>query len=462
MSGGLEIARRALQTNAYVLDTIGNNIANVNTPGYSRQRVNLTPTDNRTISVNNKNNPFAAIGTGVSVHDVERMRNEFFDAQMRNVLGEYGSWLQQSVTYSTVESIFNEPSDFGISANLEAFWDSWSAVQLDPEDSGARASVISATEQVSDSIRTVRSSLSSLKRNINESVPFKVEEVNTLISRLSDINEQIVKAESSGSTTSLKDERTRLTNELVQLIDADYYEDTRGVATIAVNGVILLSESEASYLEAKLDTESGESKYAVYLKGTLREVEIAGGEIFGLMQSRDAVVDGFIDKLDQLAVELVNSVNEVHRRGFDLQGNPGTNLFEGTGADSIKLSDLFARNGSLIAASSTTSNVEGNGENALAISNLRDMGIFDSGTTSINSYFQNIISDIGVDTLASQNYLQTNKDIISQLDNQIAEVSGVSIDEEMADMVRFQHAYQASAKYLSVIQEILDVIVNMV
>ena len=125
MSAGIEIARKALQANAYVLDTIGNNIANVNTPGYSRQKVGLTPSDSINIAVKSSKSPFASLGSGVSVYSVERMRNEFYDSQMRNTLGEYGSWTQQSVTYSTIESIFNEPSDVGISANLQKFWDSW-------------------------------------------------------------------------------------------------------------------------------------------------------------------------------------------------------------------------------------------------------------------------------------------------------------------------------------------------
>ncbi|MDD4527248.1 MAG: flagellar hook-associated protein FlgK [Candidatus Margulisbacteria bacterium] len=462
MSGGIEIARKALQANAYVLDTIGNNIANANTPGYSRQKVSLKPSESISIAVNNVSKPFASLGTGVSVYNVERMRNEFFDAQMRNVLGEHGSWTQQSVAYSTIESIFNEPSDFGVSAKLEAFFDSWHAVQQDPSDSGARVSVISTADQLAKSLQTTRSSLHNLQRNLNEDVPLKIKEANSLISRLSDLNTQIVKAGASGSSTSLKDERTRLTNDLVQLIDADYYEDSRGVATIAVNGVILLSESESSFLEAKMTTESGEAKYGIFLEDTLRGVDIAGGEIYGLMQARDEGIVGFIDKLNQIASVLIEKVNQIHRAGYDLQGNPGGNLFEGTSANDIKVSDFITRNGSLIAASSTISNVEGNGNNALAISQLRDQGVFDSGTTSISKFYQNLISNLGVNTLAATNYLQTNKDIISQLNNQIAEVSGVSIDEEMADMVRFQHAYQASAKYLSVIQQVLDTLINMV
>lgn len=462
MSNGIEIARKALQANAYVLDTIGNNVANVNTPGYSRQKVLLKPSDTTSIAVDNKNAPFATLGSGVSVYDVQRMRNEFYDHQMRNVLEDYGSWLQQSVAYSTLESIFNEPSDFGIAANLEAFWDSWYSVQIDPSDSGARANVISTAEQLSQSIKLVHSSLSNLRINLNESVPFKVEEVNSLLVRLQNLNEQIIKAEAAGTTTSLKDERTRLMNELIQLVNVDYYEDNRGVATIAINGVILLSESEVTLLEANLVTSSGKTSYDIFLKDTLKTIDVSGGEIYGLIRSRDVIVSEFAEKLNQIATEIITKVNQVHRSGYDLNGNQGINLFGGNGASDIKINDLLARNSSLIAASSTRDNVEGNGNNALAINKLRDTGLFDSGTASISKFYQNLIAELGVNSLSSQNYLQTNQDVIKQLEKQIAEVSGVSIDEEMADMVKFQHAYQAAAKYLAVVQEILDTIVNMV
>lgn len=462
MSAGIEIARKALQANAYVLDTIGNNIANVNTPGYSRQKVGLTPSESINIAVKSSKSPFASLGSGVSVYNIERMRNEFYDAQMRNTLGEYGSWTQQSVTYSTIESIFNEPSDVGIASNLEAFWDSWYSVQQDPSDPGARANVVSTAEQLAQSLKLTKASLSSLQRNVDETIPLKVEDANSLITRLSDINKQIVKSEASGTSTSLKDERTRLTNELVQLLDADYYEDSRGVATIALNGVVLMSESDSNLLEAKLTNESGVSKYNIFIKDTLRTVDVSGGEIYGLIQSRDEVVVSFIEKLDQMATALIDNVNQANRAGYDLQGDVGINFFDGLDATDISVNDFVSRNGSLIAASSTKSNVEGNGDNALAISKLRDLGVFESGATSINKYFQNLISNLGVNSLASQNYLQTNEDIIGQLNNQIAEISGVSIDEEMTDMVKFQNAYQAAAKYLSVVQEILDTLIQMV
>jgi flagellar hook-associated protein 1 FlgK len=462
MSAGIEIARKALQANAYVLDTIGNNIANVNTPGYSRQRVELRPSESTSIAVKSTTAPFASLGTGVSVYNVERMRNEFYDAQMRNTLGEYGTWTQQSVTYSTVESIFNEPSDVGISANLQAFWDSWYAVQQDPSDSGARSNVISTAEQLAQSLKLTKSSLSNLQRNIDRNIPLKVEDANSLITRLSQINKQIVKEEASGTTTSLKDERTRLTNELIQLVGADYYEDSRGVASIALNGVILMSESDSNLLEAKLTNADGTSKYQLFIKDTLRTVDVSSGEIYGLIQSRDEAVVSFMDKLDEIAVALITNINEVNKAGYDLNGDAGINFFDGTGASDIAVNDFVVSDGSLIAASSTKTNVEGNGENALAISALRELGVFDSGTTSINKYFQNLISNLGVNSLASQNYLQTNEDIIDQLNNQIAAVSGVSIDEEMTDMVKFQNSYQAAAKYLSIIQEILDTLIQMV
>jgi flagellar hook-associated protein 1 len=462
MSNGIEIARRALQANNYVLDTIGNNIANVNTPGYSRQRVSLKPADNHYIAVDNNLSPFAAVGTGVSVHDVQRLRSDLFDGQMRNITNEQGSWEQQTIAYSYIESIINEPSDMGIASNLEEFWNSWYYVQLDPSDSGARSNVISVAQQLAQNFNLKRELMVNLQKDFDENIPIKINEANSLIKRLGNLNSQIVRAEAAGSSTSLKDERTKLANELIKIIGADYYEDDRGVISIALDGVILVSESEVEYLDARLSTDQGSARYDIFLQDTLRTVNINNGEIGGIINSRDIITQGFIDKLDELAITLASKINDIHREGYDLNGNNGINFFEATGAHDLKVNSFISLYPSLIAASSLKDNVEGNGENALAIISLKESGVFDSETITINQYYYNLISDLGINSRVAQNNVQGNQDIINQINNHIAEISGVSIDEEMSDMIRYQHAYQASAKYMSVIQTILDTLVNMV
>ena len=462
MSIGLEIAKRALATHKTVLDAIGHNVANVNTEGYSRQKVDLASTQPLEIPVINKNNPFVALGTGVKVSQIRRIRDEFLDTQKRDVSLDYGTWSQQAVSYDMIEGIFNEPSDTGIMANLDAFWNSWQSLAVpDPSDPGARSNLVSQADIMATSFQVTRDQLSDLQKNHNTDIKYTVDKINDYADQLGVLNGQIIVSEATSDANDLRDKRTQILSELSALVNVQYYEDSYGSSTVAVGGSFIVADQNVNHLSVKENSTNG-GFYDVVWEESTKQATITGGELYGLIEARDSNVPKYIDYLDEIASELITNVNNQHKQGYASDGTTGSNFFTGSSATDISVTSDLVYDPSRIAASSRSDNIAGNGENAVAIAQIRNSLLMNSNTTSIDSYYQSVISQLGVDTAEAQTFLDTNDSLINQLNNQIQSVSGVSIDEEMSEMIKAEHAYSAAAKYIQVIKNTLDILMSIV
>jgi flagellar hook-associated protein 1 FlgK len=461
ISNGLEIGTRALEAHKYAMDVIGNNIANVNTPGYSRQRVNLETTAPTSIPVINKNKPMASLGTGVKVVQIQRLRDEFLDTQKRDLLQSTGEWDQKSQNLGIIESTFNEPSDSGISARLNSYWNAWQSVASpDPSSSGARSSLVSQGQLLANQLTTTRQNLSDLRDNNDKDIILKVQQINDLADQLAALNGQIIKANATGSPNDLLDKRNQLVGELSGLVNIEYYQDSNGAATLAIGGSFLVSGIDSAHLDTAQNADNRGYSDVVW-KDSGKTAAVTNGTLFGLIQSRDVTAKGFMDNLDTMTQSLMSQVNAVHQAGFGLHGETGMSFFIGTNASDISVNAELVYDPSKIAASSTIENVSGNGEGASAIAHLRTTGILDSGSSSVEDFYQNLISRLGTDTSQANTKVETNKALMAQVDQQISSVSGVSIDEEMSEMIKFEHAYGAAAKYISTVQRTLDQLMAM-
>ena len=461
ISNGLEIGTRALIAHKYAMDVIGNNIANVNTPGYSRERVVLQTTEPTQIPVISKHKPLASLGSGVKVAQIVRIRDEFLDTQQRDLARTSGQWSQTYQSLSIVENTLNEPSTSGLSASLNNYWNAWQSVASpDPSSTGARASLISQGQLLADQLRTTRQSLTDLQDNHDKDVAAKVTTINDLANQIATLNGQIVKSKSSGDANNLMDTRTQLVGQLAGLVNIEYYQDPTGSTTIAIGGGFLVSNIDASQLKAESDP-SNKGFNTVTWADSGKPVLVNDGELYGLLKSRDVNVASFISGLDSMAVALVNDVNAVHRTGFGLNGETGMNFFLGTSAADVTINSELIYDPSQIGVSSQNVNMSGNGETASAIAMLRTKGTLNSGATSIDDYYQNMVTRIGTLTAEANAKVDTQTALKAQLDKQINSVSGVSIDEEMSDMIKFEHAYGASAKYIASVQRTLDELMAM-
>ena len=461
VSNGIEIAKRALLANKYAMDVIGHNIANVNTEGYSRQRVELATSDPVSIPVINKNKPMASLGTGVQLQKITRFRDDFLDAQKRDVTRDYGRWEQEAANYTVIEGIINEPSDLGLSSDMNKFWNSWQALaNPDPSDVGARSAVQSQASIMAQSMRETRRQLVDLQVNNDKDIELKVEKINQLASQIAAFNGQIVETEAASSANDLRDSRNKIVTDLSKLINLEYYENSNGSSTIAIGGAFLVSDRYVNNL-AIMSNASNKGYNDVVWENNGDNVAIDGGEIYGLIKSRDVNVQGFVEHLDAMASMIINRVNNIHTTGYDMNGELGGNFFEGTNASDIALNDEISFNLSKIASAGSKLAVAGDGDNALLLAGLRNDLVFDSNSTNIDEYYQNLVSSLGTNSSEVNTFLSTTNSLLQQVDKQINSVSGVSIDEEMAEMIKFEHAYNAAAKYISTINGTLDTLMGM-
>lgn len=278
---------------------------------------------------------------------------------------------------------------------------------------------------------------------------------------MSVLNGQIVEAESSSYANDLRDKRNQILSELAGLVNVQYYEDTYGSSTVAIGGAFLVADRNSNHLSTESNSQNS-GYYDVVWKDNSKPASITGGELYGLLEARDKNVPKFINYLDDIAGEIISNVNAQHRTGFASDGSTGYNFFSGSSARDIRVTEELKYNPSKIAASSRSDNIAGNGENASAIARIRNSLLMNSDSTTIDQYYQNVISQLGVDTAESKTFMETNDSLINQLNNQIQSISGVSIDEEMSEMIKAEHAYGAAAKYIQVVKNTLDILMSIV
>jgi flagellar hook-associated protein 1 FlgK len=459
---GLEIGRRALVANQEALDVTGHNIANASTPGYSRQVVRLTETT-----------PFAPpsfarpkmpgmIGTGVTVASVERMKNEFVEDELRAESQATGRWKTRRDLLSEVELITTEPSDSGLRSSLDAFWTSLQDLSVHPDQGSARSLVKQRGQALADTFKHTYAQLSQLQDSINKSVAVKVDEVNQLTGQIANLNGQIVTATAAGlQPNDLKDQRDLLVQNLSKLVDVRLVQGKAGDVTVSVAGTLLVDGKDAWRLSAVPDPGNA-NYYQVKFASTGTPVQIGDGELRGLLEMRDTVVADYKNQINTLAAAVVTRVNAQHQAGFDLNGNAGVAFFTGTNATDMNLNGVISADVSRIAAAATGAPgpaAPGDGRNAQALANVKKLTVM-AGGMSLDTYFQAFISQLGVDSKAAATQSSNQEALLNNLQQQQQAASGVSLDEEMVNLVQYQHGYNAAARVISTMDAMIDTVIN--
>ncbi|MDI6869870.1 MAG: flagellar hook-associated protein FlgK [Bacillota bacterium] len=455
---GIEIGRRALFTHQRALDVTGHNIANANTPGYSRQVVRLTETTPFAPPSFSRPKMPGMIGTGVTVSSIERMKNEFIEDRLRAELQSLGRWETRRDILAEVEMIMAEPSESGLRSALDAFWTSLEDLAVHPDQASARSLVKQRAIALADAFRHTYDQLGQLQDSINKSVAVKVDEVNQIVTQIAKLNDQIMTATAAGlQPNDLKDQRDLLIQNLSKLVDVGLVEGQRGDITVSVAGMLLVDGNEARTLAAVPDPLNS-NYYEVQFASTGIPVQISSGELRGLLEMRDTVVAGYKTQVNALAAEVITQFNVQHQAGFDLNGNPGGLFFSGTDATDMGLDPAIAADVSLIAAAQVAG-APGDGRNATALANLKKQP-FMVGGMSFDTYFQSLIAQLGVDSQAADVQTKNQEALLGHLEQQQQAASGVSLDEELMNLVRFQHGYNAAARVVSVMDEVIDTIIN--
>lgn len=451
---GLEIGKRALLAQQLSLNLTGHNIANVNTPGFSRQ--NSIMETNQPMVL-----PFGSLGTGVDVSDIRRIRSVFLDQQFRSESHRLGKWRFLSQTWNQVESIYNEPEDTGLSALLDDFWNSWQDLANNPESESARVAVREQASLLINSFHHLSTQLRDLRDSLDTDINTMVQQINNIASQIAGLNQSIASAELTGNTANdLRDRRDYLVDQLSQWVNVGVLEQSNGSYTVLLGGMALVDGT--SHLQIATETQSSGSSVTtrVFFQGTGIEIEHSGGEFEGILEARDEIAVERQAELDLLARELVSTVNEIHRAGYGLGGETGIDFFDPdtTGAADIQLNTLILQDVNCIAAG--LNGEIGDNSNALAMAALRDKLVLRDGQATFNEYYASVVGKIGIKSQEAQNLEQNQMALIFQIENARQSTSGVSLDEEMANMIRYQHAFEAAARVVTAMDSALDTIIN--
>lgn len=479
ISSILNIGKGALIAQQKAMEVTGHNLANVNTLGYTRQKVLLEAVG-----------PFTAdrvkIGLGVKIDAVLQCVDPFLAGSISQKTSSLHEFDSKQTVLASVEAIFNETSGHGLSQALDAFWKAWQDLAVNPGGTSERVALLERSKALCDQFHTMRSDLQSLAKEMNDRVGGSLETLNRITQQIADLNNRIVAAEAVGTKANdLRDARNRLVEELSGLVSLSTYENDQGSLRVVTANGILLVEGIHSF---SLSQEGNE----VHWNGIPSDISrnLTGGKIGAYLDLRDEVLPQELANLDELAGALIREVNRLHQAGYTLTGETGKNFFEDfkappetpnaadyTGAAGfIRLSfDVEAAPGQIAAGG--LSGAPGDNENALRIAALetaegieiRRWSYKDRGSTvsseirtvTLNEFYANLVAEIGLRAEDAREKQAFNQSLIDELTKLRDSVSGVNLDEEMTELLQIQRAYEAAAKLVATADEMLRSLLEM-
>lgn len=453
---GLEMGKRALSTHQLWLNTIGHNISNVNTPGYSRQRV--------AISTSSPEEHYAGmVGTGVNATDIRNVRDLFLNKQYRDENKNLGQWTSREKMLTRVESIFMEPSADSLGDLMEKFWTGWMDLGNNPESIAARTALMEQANLLTTGFHRRYDQLIELQKSIDIDIELIVNKVNSLADEIASLNGKISRTELGGyPANDLRDRRDLMIDQLSQFIDVNTSDQANGTTLVYVGALMIVDESDAIHMDTRESAGKGYVSSQLVWKGTAKPIQNYNGELKGLLEMRDKTIPQYMEDLDTLAETLVTEVNAVHSTGYDLNNTTGLNFFDENflSAGNLRLSQDVTNNVTRIAASQ--SGAVGDNSNAQAIADLRKSLFMTRGTATMEEFYNTIVGQVGIDTNKAIQLRENHTLLVEQLENARQSVQGVSLDEEMTQMIKYQHAFDAAARVITTVDQALEmVIMNM-
>lgn len=482
MSSGLfSIARSALLTHQTALQTISQNVANAETPGYSRQEAVLSA--NTPVRF-----PFGSVGTGVSVATIARKRDVLLDVSFRSANTLSGDASMRRDLLSQLESVFGEPSEAGMANALDQFWNAWSDLSANPGSLSARAVVQQRGRQLGQLFNEYDTQLTTIRGSTLERLDNTVDRINALASQVAELNVRIVGAESSGNPANdLRDMRDLKLDELSKVAGTRVLPQTNGSVSVLIGNSTLVEGDTATPLSVQMEapnplptTPLTDVPVRIRLGSSVDRLAPLGGELSAMVDVLNKEIPGARGRLDAMAAQVVDEVNTIHRSGFTFSGNtiPGTaagNFFDpGTvaapvTAASMKLLTAIANDPARIAASGSAS---GPTDNSVAqrISTLRSLegtvswtgpdGATETG--SFLGFFRGLVTRLGIQTSSATDNADVAAGLLTQADLRRQSVSGVNTDEELVNMLRVQQSYQAATKMIKTAEEMLDTLISLI
>ena len=450
LNASLATALSGLTAEQGALAATTNNVANVNTPGYSRQVPNLVSSDPIVVDP-------LTLGTGVTLQSIDSIRDPILESRIQQESQTQGQLSAQvSALDQTQVNFASGSGDIGTA--ITNFFNSINELSGNPTDLSVRQGVLTAADNLATSFNNTANNLTQQQSSLDLSVVQTVGQINQLTQQIAQLNAQISNLQNVGeSAGSFVDQRQLAIDQLSGLVDVSVIPSDNTLTLTTANGAPLVIGQQSFQLAAQT---MASGLHDVYSQGADITSQITSGQLGGTIQARDQQIPAIQTQLDTLAAGLANSVNTVQTRGFDLNGIAGTNLFNappasGTGAAaslSVAITDP-----SLIAASSD--GTEGSNGNAEALYALSSQAII-SGQ-SPTDYYSGVVFNVGNDVSNATAEQTASSQVLQQLNDQRASISGVSLDQEAANLVQYQNAYTASAQVITAINNMMYAVIQM-
>jgi flagellar hook-associated protein 1 FlgK len=442
----LSTTARALEAQRAGMAVSGHNIANLNTPGFVRRRIDLVEGP-------------PSIG-GVDVLGVRATRDRLLESRLRQELPAESRDTTATESLSVVEAVIGGPGQ-GLDANLTAFFDAFHGLALDPTSAVLRDSVVLEGRSLARAFNDLAARLEDARRAADSGIRASVDEVNALTTRLAEINAAITSA-NGADVEALADQQAQVLKSLAEIADVTVTYRSDGATDVSIASGRPLVVGNTSFAMVKNTLPSGYT--AIEVGGVDITSQITRGRIAGYLDVRDTYVPLYQSRLDDLAFTVADEVNALHQTGTDLNGNTGNDFFTPLGAvagaaTALTMDAAILADSDLVAASQT--GAVGDNGIAQAIADLRDARVMGGGATFSESWGQ-LIYRVGTDVTTTRSQAQAHRDVVTQVGGLLEQVEGVSLDEEAAMLMRFQRGYEANAKYFTTIDSVLDTLMNMV
>lgn len=452
---GLNMASQSLRNFQRAIDTAGHNIANVNTRGYSRQAVDFSTLP----SLNYWSNGRKSVGQGALISSINRIRDTYLDSSMNNALSQQGKFGTLAANLKKVDGIYGEPSDTGISQALDRFFNAWSGLGSNPSGTAERAEVQLSGQVLTDRVRGRYADFSNLAANQTVQINSTVAQINNLGDQIASLNKQIQTAlASNGVPNDLMDQRDLALADLSKLVNVTKETFPDGSYAVYTAGFTLVQGGTSREFPSNFNAAAG-----TFTDGSITYTVKSGslaGHLGGLNESQAQMAN-----LDQLANELRTQFNTVHATGTNALGNTGVNFFNDvlvppqTGAIDFSLSVEVKADPKAIAIGLTGD--PGDGSLAHLFAGMRDTVQTGLAGRSFGQFFNDIVSKVATDGNYYASAEATETGVVTQIGEQQQAVSGVSIDDEMANLMKMQRSYQAAARALSLFDQVTEDLIGI-
>ena len=464
--GALDLGARSLQTQQQGLEVAGHNLANVNNFAYARQRLEIQTTTPLPTRVGMQ-------GTGAEAAAIVQLRDTLLDQQIQSETSltsfleaqqtalqyaEANVGEQLDGTTSTTDASSAVGSSGGLASSLSGLFNAFQQLSTTPTSLSERQTVISQGQQLAAQFNRLDQSLDALNTQLNQSVQTDVSSANQLLSDIAALNQRIVGSEANGAANDLRDLRQQKIEELSKLTNIQVVNDANGGVNVSTGGQLLVANGAVQDTLQTYDAGGGQLRVRTATGGM--PLTPSGGSIAGTIEARDGALASLRNGINDLAGQLISRVNAVYSTGYGLNGETGANFFTGTNAGDIAVNTALVNNPAAFQASGAAG-APGNNQVVLALAQMANATQAALGNRTFTQSYDATVTGLGTALASVNNQLDDQEVVQTMLKNQRTSVSGVSVDEEMTDLVKFQRAFQASAHLVSIVDQLLGLVVNL-